>query len=331
MPKSWILETEAYLPSPYRQLQQFVLWSHQLAKQDFPSRCVAVTVSSVNVFRSWWKEILLAILVFHWDARYAGKCDGLPCSVDRTFTVIYGRVDATLENISALLDTMGLSWLLVPFQLLQNAYDFALGSGNSYDDDAFGDRSSDEGDPPPPLMLDPQFMHVFEQEHHGTVVPASPMVFDRVYGLIPQDVQQLWANEATKREAVRQEVSVRRKQAPLPPVRYSECAIMEGHGPEPEEVTYMTVVAPQPIRDRSRSRSMNRDIKSPPKSMNILTDTEESSTRPDTSSHDEQHEENYHDHDHDHDVMMVNQSDLHRGLTSSVSPMPGGAPLWEDD
>lgn len=218
---------------------------------------------------------------------------------------------------------MGLSWVLVPFQLLQNAYDFAVGSGGSFDeDDAFGDRSSDDGDPPPPLMLDPQFMHVFEQEHHGAAVPASPMVFDRVFGLIPHDVQQRWTAEAARRDAVRHEVTARRKQVPLPAVRYSDETTTGSHGPEPEEVAYAAVVAPQPIRDRSRSRSMNRDGRSPSKSLNILTDHEESSTRPDTSSTDEQHEEN---------VLLVNQSDLLRGLTASVSPMPGGAPLWEDD
>lgn len=129
------------------------------------------------------------------------------------------------DNIILLLEKTGLSYLLQPFQFLYAIYRKLKGLilGTNDDEDIFSDDNDSE---PPPLELDPLCIHMVEQEANI----SSPMVFDRVLGLIPEEIKDRWLEQEKDREIMRKKVQSARQNKTLPPVRnwdYSQPSVTD--------------------------------------------------------------------------------------------------------
>lgn len=105
--------------------------------------------------------------------------------------------------------------------------DFGIYSDKS-SDEIGDDMSSDNDSCPPPLIADPALVFPVSSspDVNGNATPAAPqdpLVFDPIFGVIPQSLQQQWAAEEQQRnECKRRHIQRRLERPSIPPVRNSD-------------------------------------------------------------------------------------------------------------
>jgi hypothetical protein len=193
--------------------------------QCFSLRCITVTEEATEVFFSWIKEIMIIVLVAHWDS-------------------------IMLEQLSDVLEDYRLAWILKPLYLFAEITKRYLhlfpGVNNEVGGEEEFDEQEEDETEPPSLIVDPRYLQLLE------IQKASPMVFDSTFGLIPEEVRSWWAQESQERDLLRKQVQQLRESKKLPPVRNWDYV--------PDPSTSPTLSVPVPLDPSRGSKKLSLHV-----------------------------------------------------------------------